>query len=108
MWWFFWVLLSMYAVYCLAFCGSAAYAAYLEDWCGCRRWLWRRRRPAYVELTPEAEPMLDQISYAMLKKRDGRVMDLFEERRFNCTESDPPIVPTGGDIYGDEGEPIFF
>jgi len=108
MWWFFGVLLSMYGLYCLTFCGTAAYAAYVEDWCRCRLWLRRRRGSAYVELTPEAEPMLDQISYGMRKKRDGRVMDLFEERRFNCAESDPPIVPTGGGLYGGDEGPIFF
>ena len=101
MWWFFWVLLGLHALYCVTFCGSVAYTAYLENWCGCRR---RRREEAYTELA-EAEPMLEGIGYGMRKKRDGYVLDLFEER-FDRSNTDPPIVPTG-DPYGDGG-PIFF
>lgn len=108
MWWFFGVLLSAYGLYCLTFCGTVAYTAYSEDWCGCGGCRRRRRGgPAYTELTPETEPMLEQISYGMRRKRDGRVIDLFEEKRFNRSESDPPIVPTG-DPYGDGEGPIFF
>lgn len=101
MWWFFTVLLCLYGLYCFAFCGSMAYTAFLEDWCG---WRARRRREAYVELS-ETEPMLEGIGYGMQKKRDGYVMDLFEER-FDVSETGPPIIPTG-DPYGDGG-PIFF
>ena len=53
----------------------------------------------------ETEPMLDGIGYGMRKKRDGYVLDLFEER-YDVSETGPPIVPTG-DVYGDGG-PIFF
>lgn len=101
MWWFLTVLLGLYGLYCFAFCGAIVYTAFVEDWCG---WRVGRRREAYVELS-ETEPMLDGISYAMRKKRDGYVLDLFEER-YDVSETGPPIVPTG-DPYGDGG-PIFF
>ena len=84
-----------------AFCGAVAYTAYLENWCGCRR---GEEALSYVELS-ESEPMLEGIAYGMQKKRDGYVLDLFEER-FDRSNTGPPIVPTG-DPYGDGG-PIFF
>ena len=49
--------------------------------------------------------MLEDIAYGMLRRREGRVLDLFEER-FDRSQTDPPIVPVG-DPYGDGG-PIFF
>ena len=95
------MLLGLYALYCSAFCGAVAYTAYLENWCGCRR---GEEALSYVELS-ESEPMLEGIAYGMQKKRDGYVLDLFEER-FDRSNTGPPIVPTG-DPYGDGG-PIFF
>ena len=63
--------------------------------CGVLRrlvWLEGKKKRAYVELS-ETEPMLDGIGYGMRKKRDGYVLDLFEER-YDVSETGPPIVPT--------------